>query len=66
MSCNALGSKDPGCFRARANNLGVPYGGVVDIYVKTANQATAAQLYFETMEKDADGYYIDIMSNNHL
>lgn len=38
ISCKAIGSADAGCFRARYNNLAVPRGGVVDVYVKTQNQ----------------------------
>jgi hypothetical protein len=46
MSCNAISSKDPGCFRARNNNIDVPYGGIVDVYVKTANQTSFSKLLF--------------------
>lgn len=46
MSCNAISSKDPGCFRSRDNNLDVPYGGIVDVYVKTANQTSFGKLMF--------------------
>ena len=38
ISCKAIGSADAGCFRARYNNLAIPRGGVVDVYVKTQNQ----------------------------
>lgn len=60
MSCNAISSKDPGCFRARNNNLDIPYGGIVDVYVKTANQTSFSQLLFQQMEHDSDGYYIQV------
>lgn len=60
MSCNAISSKDPGCFRARNNNLDVPYGGIVDVYVKTANQTSFSQLLFQQMDHDSDGYYIQV------
>ena len=40
ISCRAIGSADAGCFRSRYNNLDIPAGGIVDVYVKTQNQAS--------------------------
>lgn len=64
MSCNAISSKDPGCFRARNNNLDVPYGGIVDVYVKTANQTSFGKLLFQSMKHDSNGYYIQVSAED--
>lgn len=55
ISCSALGSDDPGCFRSRYNNLALPQGGAVDIYAKTANQGVVAQLSIQELESDSSG-----------
>lgn len=44
LSCCALGSGQPGCFRSSYNDLAVPIGGAVDIYVKTQNQNQIRQV----------------------
>lgn len=45
ISCNALDSSSPGCFRSRLNNNLIALPGVVDLYVKVYNQALIQQLF---------------------
>lgn len=72
ISCKAIGSADAGCFRSRYNNLAVPRGGVVDVYVKTQNQpstktiaktATSSVSIYPSDISDAQGF-IRILSVN--
>lgn len=58
ISCNASGSAQPGCFRDRYNNLALPSGGAVDVYVKTANQNSVTQLLIQPALGENNKYYI--------
>lgn len=63
VSCNAIGSQQPGCFRSRYNNLAIPYGSAVDIYVKTSNQNAVKQLEMTSLEQDSDSkWYFQLSS----
>ena len=63
ISCSALGSAEPGCFRSRYNNLAVPYGGAVDVYVKTANQGVVADISVDELESDSNSnLYFELTS----
>ena len=53
ISCGAVGSGSPGCFRSRYNNLAIPMGGMIDIYVKTCNQNNVAQIPLTISNKEA-------------
>ena len=63
--CSAIGSSQPGCFRSRHNNLDIPVGGAVDVYVKTANQISSTILTFPQMQHDSKGFYIQVKSSQH-
>lgn len=54
ISCGAASSTQAGCFRSRYNNLALPAGGAVDVYVKTANQAVVVQLPFSDLSIDGN------------
>ena len=62
ISCRAIGSADAGCFRSRYNNLDIPAGGIVDVYVKTQNQASTQTINIvlaqstDTVVIDPDSY----------
>ena len=64
LSCNALGSAEPGCFRSRQNSVALPMGGLIDIYVKTQNQNSVEELAIDTLESDSNGYYIELDSES--
>lgn len=66
ISCSALGSADPGCFRSRYNNLAIPQGGAVDIYAKTANQGVVAQISVQELESDSsDKLFFQILPQKY-
>ena len=67
ISCSALGSQQPGCFRSRYNNLAIPYGGAVDIYVKTSNQNVVKEIQIAQLSTDSDSKtYLQLSSQDHL
>lgn len=52
LSCKAVGSSDIGCLRSRYNNLDIPIAGIVDIYVKTQNQASVYNLKLQSSDSN--------------
>lgn len=44
ISCNCVGTAQPGQFRSSYNNLFIPAAGAVDVYVKTRNIPSKKQL----------------------
>lgn len=58
VSCNAVGSNQPGCFISRYNSLAIPLGGYIDVYVKTSNQSLVGSIQVDQVESDSQGYFV--------
>lgn len=65
INCSVLSSNQPGNFRSRNNNMAIATGGMVDVYVKTANQSSFKQVYIQQLSKDNTGYYIALDSKTY-
>lgn len=65
LSCHTLLGSQYSCFRSRYNNLDLPYGGVVDTYIKTANQLKLSQIRIR-LKKGISQFYIQTGNDSQL
>lgn len=66
ISCGAASSNQAGCFRSRYNNMALPMGGAIDVYIKTTNQASIIQLPFNSLNEDSDSkMYLEITPGDY-
>lgn len=54
LSCNILDSKSPDCQRALLNPYGISIPGIVDLYIKTANQISTTQISLSVNSIESD------------
>ena len=67
LGCGATSSTQAGCFRSRYNNMAIPMGGAVDVYIKTANQAVVTQVAIDELQIDSDSkLYFQLLPGDYL
>ena len=65
ISCGACSSGEPGCFSDRYNNLAIPSGGAVDVYVKSCNQYKVKQIEVSNLQQLGGKYYFELLPSQY-